>query len=153
MQGKILRFDDVRGYGFIVPDNGGQDVFVHANDLLDDKTAFEPGSSVEFEVLEGDRGLKAYAVRLVDADDASPKPRPEPAEPVRPAPPARPPALRHTVTVQDDDGMCDVLGRGEFRQELIDMLLSDLPELTGGQILLLTDSLTLLAQKHGWVED
>ncbi|HEX4813531.1 MAG TPA: cold shock domain-containing protein [Nonomuraea sp.] len=139
MQGKILRFDDVRGYGFIVPDNGGQDVFVHVNDLLDDKTAYEPGSAVEFEVLEGERGLKAYAVRLKDGGA-------KPAESARPA--ARP-----AVTVHDDDGMCDVLGREEFRQEVVNLLLANLPELTGGQIVRLTDNLLVFAQKHGWIED
>ena len=36
MTGKMLRFDEVRGYGFIVPDDGNEDVFVHANDLLEE---------------------------------------------------------------------------------------------------------------------
>ena len=37
LTGKVIRFDDVRGYGFIAPDGGGEDVFVHANVLGDDK--------------------------------------------------------------------------------------------------------------------
>ncbi|MFC7584767.1 hypothetical protein ACFQYP_14280 [Nonomuraea antimicrobica] len=53
----------------------------------------------------------------------------------------------------DDDGMCDVLAPEEFRQELIETLLSGLPDLTGGQIVRLADNLLVLARKHGWVED
>ncbi|WP_345034392.1 cold shock domain-containing protein [Kutzneria kofuensis] len=39
--GRVLRFDDVRGFGFIAPDSGSEDVFVHANDLSEDKSVFK----------------------------------------------------------------------------------------------------------------
>jgi len=55
----------VRGYGFIAPDSGSEDVFVHANDLEDEKSMFKAGTAVEFEVEEGDRGLKAVDVRVI----------------------------------------------------------------------------------------
>ncbi|MFC0430408.1 cold-shock protein [Kutzneria buriramensis] len=61
--GRVLRFDDVRGFGFIAPDSGSEDVFVHANDLSEDKSVFKPGTNVEFQIEEGDRGLKAVDVR------------------------------------------------------------------------------------------
>lgn len=61
LTGKVVRFDEVRGYGFIAPDGGGEDVFVHANVLGDDKYVFGPGLRVEFEVSDGDRGPKADA--------------------------------------------------------------------------------------------
>lgn len=61
--GRVLRFDDVRGFGFIAPDSGSEDVFVHANDLSEDKSVFKSGTTVEFEIEEGDRGLKAVEVR------------------------------------------------------------------------------------------
>jgi CspA family cold shock protein len=61
--GRVLRFDDVRGFGFIAPDSGSEDVFVHANDLSEDKSVFKPGTTVEFQIEEGDRGLKAVDVR------------------------------------------------------------------------------------------
>ncbi|MFI9379932.1 cold-shock protein [Kutzneria sp. NPDC052558] len=61
--GRVLRFDDVRGFGFIAPDSGSEDVFVHANDLSEDKSVFKPGTTVEFDIEEGDRGLKAVDVR------------------------------------------------------------------------------------------
>jgi cold shock protein len=61
--GRVLRFDDVRGFGFIARDSGDEDVFVHANDLTEDKSVFKAGTTVEFEIEEGDRGLKAVDVR------------------------------------------------------------------------------------------
>ncbi|WP_311446726.1 cold-shock protein, partial [Frankia nepalensis] len=65
--GRVLRFDQVRGYGFIAPTGGGEDIFLHANDLLVDKHMVTAGVTMEFEVEQGDRGPKATAARLVRA--------------------------------------------------------------------------------------
>ncbi|MFI0479053.1 cold-shock protein [Actinomadura sp. 9N215] len=135
--GRILRFDEVRGYGFIVPDGGGEDVFVHANELLDDKAAFSPGTAVEFEVTEGERGLKAFAVRAVGSPSngsASVVDRPPAAD----AP---------------DDMMCDVLSRKELSREIVDVLLTGAPDLTGAQIVKVRASIVEIAHKHGWIDD
>lgn len=151
--GKVLRFDDMRGYGFIVPDGGGEDVFVHANDLLDEKVAFSPGTPVEFEVTQGERGLKAFAVRVREVERS---PAADKAEP----------ASGHIETVvgkgadraalankpDEDDGLCDVLSEREFVQELTELLLAEVPELTGKQITYLRRGLLNFAQKYGWVE-
>jgi CspA family cold shock protein len=80
LTGKVIRFDDVRGYGFIAPDDGGEDVFVHANVLGDDKYMFGPGQRVEFEATDSDRGPKARAVHLL----------PDRGPALAPAPVARP---------------------------------------------------------------
>lgn len=64
MTGTVLRFDDNQGYGFIAPDDDGPDVFMHANDLLDDKRRFRTGVEVEFTLLQGERGPKAAEVVL-----------------------------------------------------------------------------------------
>lgn len=142
--GKILRFDDIRGYGFIVPDGGGEDVFVHANDLLDEKTVFSPGTAVEFEVAQGDRGLKAFAVRILE-----PERRPGAAAPAGESV-ATP--EKGALAAEEDDVLCDVLSEREFVRELTELLLVETPDLTGAQITRLRRGLVAFAQKYGWVE-
>ena len=136
--GKILRFDEMRGYGFIVPDAGGEDVFVHANDLLDEKSRFTPGTAVEFEVTQGERGLKAYAVRVRGADRPSAGPDTDRAV--------------FDARSDEDDGLCDVLSEREFTRELTELLIRETPELTGAQITQLRRSMVTFARRYGWVE-
>ncbi len=64
LTGKVVRFDEVRGYGFIAPDDGSDDVFVHANMLDGDKWALTPGVPVEYDAVETERGPKAVLVRV-----------------------------------------------------------------------------------------
>ena len=65
VRGRVVRFDDIRGYGFVTPEGGGEDVFMHVNDLDVDKRLITPGVVVEFTVEDGERGLKASGIRLV----------------------------------------------------------------------------------------
>jgi CspA family cold shock protein len=137
-RGRILRFDEVRGYGFIKPDDGGEDVFLHANAFLDDKGMLVAGVLVEFEVTEGDRGLKALAVHAVDGTLAHASPVAEPTASTSGSP--------------EDDGMCDVLPTAEYLQELTEALLEAEPTLTGAQIIRVRRRLLMIAQQHGWTE-
>jgi cold shock CspA family protein len=77
MTGSVVRFDEERGFGFIVPD----DVFLHAS-ALRSRPGDEPeeGDRVEFEVVEGPRGLQAENVRFLSAGGrgAPSRRRPEP---------------------------------------------------------------------------
>ena len=58
-RGKVKWFNENKGYGFITGD-GGQDVFVHFSAILEDGfRTLREGQEVEFELLEGDRGLQA----------------------------------------------------------------------------------------------
>lgn len=64
-QGKIKFFDAQKGFGFIDPDEGNKDIFVHRNNVEDlgFDQGLEDGESVEFEVEETDKGLSAINVR------------------------------------------------------------------------------------------
>ena len=64
VQGTVKFFNDAKGFGFITPDDGSKDVFVHINDLDGDRIT--EGDKVEFEVQEGKKGLNAVNVSIVD---------------------------------------------------------------------------------------
>ena len=61
--GKVKWFNESKGYGFIEPDGGGRDVFVHYSAIQGEgyKTLSE-GQPVEFEVTLGDKGPQAQDV-------------------------------------------------------------------------------------------
>ncbi|MCB2376006.1 MULTISPECIES: cold-shock protein [Hymenobacter] len=61
--GIIKFFNEAKGFGFITPDGGGEDIFVHATGL---KQPVRDADRVEFEVQQGKKGLNAVSVRLVD---------------------------------------------------------------------------------------
>ncbi len=61
MKGTVKFFHDRKKYGFITPDDEGEDVFFHVSDLVEEESVSE-GDEVEFETEEGDRGPKAVNV-------------------------------------------------------------------------------------------
>ena len=65
VKGTVKWFNDAKGYGFLAPDNGGEEVFVHFSTISGDgfKTLKE-GEPVEFEITDGPKGT----VRLVHSD-------------------------------------------------------------------------------------
>ena len=60
-KGTVKFFNNVKGFGFITPDDGSKDVFVHKNDLVDN---INEGDKVSYEVSEGPKGLNATDVRV-----------------------------------------------------------------------------------------
>jgi cold shock protein len=60
--GTVKFFNESKGYGFITPDAGGKDVFVHANGLKDE---VREGDKVSYDVEESPKGLNALNVRVI----------------------------------------------------------------------------------------
>lgn len=60
--GTVKFFNTAKGFGFITPDDGGKDVFVHQNGLTVD---IREGDKVSFEVEQGPKGSNAVNVKVM----------------------------------------------------------------------------------------
>ena len=59
MQGTVKWFNDSKGFGFILPEGGGDDVFVHHTDIQSESfRTLKDGERVEFEMAQGEKGPK-----------------------------------------------------------------------------------------------
>lgn len=60
-QGKVKFFNESKGFGFITPDNGGADIFVHVTGLINQ---IQENDVVTYDVENGKKGLNAVNVKL-----------------------------------------------------------------------------------------
>lgn len=132
--GRVVRFDQLRGYGFIAPDGGGDDVFLHANDLEMEKSELKRDSRVSFEIEDGERGKFATTVR-----------------PHRPQPDRISPSESNIAQYETDE-FFDSVTSEEFSHLVTEILLQVAPALTGEQILKVRENLSSLADEHGWID-
>ena len=62
-EGTVKWFSDEKGYGFIRPDDGSEDVFVHHTGIVGEGfKSLEEGDKVTYEVTQGRKGLQAENV-------------------------------------------------------------------------------------------
>jgi CspA family cold shock protein len=59
--GTVKFFNDQKGFGFITPEGGGEDIFVHATGLVDQ---IRENDKVTYEVENGKKGLNATNVKV-----------------------------------------------------------------------------------------
>jgi CspA family cold shock protein len=63
-QGTVKWFSDEKGYGFITPDDGSKDLFVHFSNIVGDGfKSLQDGQKVSYEPAEGRKGPEATAVQ------------------------------------------------------------------------------------------
>jgi CspA family cold shock protein len=63
--GTVVFFDVAKGFGFVTPDDGGEDLFAHARSLVGGATELVEGDRVSYRVADGERGPQAQDVRIV----------------------------------------------------------------------------------------
>ena len=65
-QGTVKWFNDAKGFGFITPQDGGEDVFVHFTAIMGEGfRSLAQGQPVEYQVVQGEKGLQAREVQAV----------------------------------------------------------------------------------------
>lgn len=63
--GTVKWFNNAKGYGFILPDDGGEDLFAHYSSIgMDGYKTLKAGQAVSFDIIEGAKGLHATNIQL-----------------------------------------------------------------------------------------
>ncbi len=65
MKGTVKFFNDMKNFGFIEPDEGDEDLFVHRSDL-EDANFLKEDDIVEFETEQGEKGPRAVNVKKIE---------------------------------------------------------------------------------------
>ncbi|WP_458525460.1 cold-shock protein [Onishia taeanensis] len=64
--GTVKWFNDTKGFGFISPDDGGDDLFAHFSEIqADGFKSLQDGQKVSFDVTQGKKGLQAANIKPV----------------------------------------------------------------------------------------
>ncbi|NCO28499.1 MAG: cold-shock protein [Caldiserica bacterium CG02_land_8_20_14_3_00_36_38] len=75
LTGKVKWFNSQKGFGFIVPDNGSKDLFVHYSGIKSEsykslqegqRVELQEGQRVEFEIENSDKGARAVNVTIIE---------------------------------------------------------------------------------------
>nr|WP_212763120.1 cold shock domain-containing protein [Gordonia araii] len=157
VSGKIVHFDTNKGFGFLAPDEGGADVFIHINDLDIDESQLKPGALVEFDIEDTDRGAKATNVVITqeapaggfDADARAER-RAEHRRDDNHRPGRRAERGDRPRRSRGGQGSMDA---ASFTEEITELLLDSSGTLTAAQIVAIRQRVTDFAVDRGWVLD
>lgn len=70
--GTVKWFNNAKGYGFILSDEGGEDLFAHYSAIqMDGYKTLKAGQMVSFEITKGDKGLHAVNITAAAAETKS----------------------------------------------------------------------------------
>jgi CspA family cold shock protein len=73
--GTVKWFNDAKGFGFIEPDGGGEDVFAHFSAIvMEGFRTLEQGARVSFDLVDGPKGKLAHRITLVGSVTAPAEP-------------------------------------------------------------------------------
>lgn len=101
VSGKVKWFDAVKGYGFIVPNEGGGDVLLHKTVLREaSRTVVMEGASIVCSAMRGPKGLQATRIVELDESTAQPAPRRMPRSPQR-----HPGAMAHEAAIGEGESV------------------------------------------------
>jgi CspA family cold shock protein len=68
--GVVKWFNNAKGYGFVTPDEGEQDVFVHFSAIsMDGYKTLKEGQKVQFDISQGPKGLHAANLQAVATEN------------------------------------------------------------------------------------
>jgi len=69
--GVVKWFNNTKGFGFVTPDGGGEDIFAHFSSItMEGYKSLREGQKVEFELSDGPKGKFAANIRLVSEAEA-----------------------------------------------------------------------------------
>ena len=84
--GTVKWFNDAKGFGFIEPLEGGEDVFAHFSAIqMEGFRTLKQGGKVSFELVQGPKGQLAQNIQPVEAALESPVPSAGPADALSPS--------------------------------------------------------------------
>jgi CspA family cold shock protein len=140
MTGRIMTLAASGQYGFIEPDDGSAQVFVSADDVAESWRDVAPGTAVRFSTLQGARGPRAYNVIVLQCSRQALVRRHEGSSTN-----GRPNGNSRRRGI-------GLLSRRRYQDEILAVLTSAVPSITGAQIAEVRAILTEYAASRGWLE-